>query len=346
VEQRTEWIDYTKALGIMLVVYAHVARGLYNAGISIPRQFYELTDSVIYSFVMPLFFFLSGLFFYRSFTKRGASGLVLSKVDTILYPYILWSLIQGVIEATLSTYTNSDVTYAEVFSLLWSPRAQFWFLYTLFIFFLLSSAIYFVASQNVSKAALKKLSVLIFLLSAIAYLTPSIRPEGFIFDVIPQHFVFFAFGIVFSLYLDAQQLSRWWAIALLAVAAGAVQYYYHVTLDQRYTDYGPVGLLAALVSILFMVAISTRLSERPNRLMLFIGTSSMAIYLMHILAGSGARVVLKALIGTDAYIAHLLLGFAVGLFVPLMTVWVIERYRIPYVFSAPIRGGLAAVRRG
>ena len=53
VEQRSEWIDYTKAFGIMLVVYAHVARGLYHAGIAIPRTFFEITDSVIYSFVMP-----------------------------------------------------------------------------------------------------------------------------------------------------------------------------------------------------------------------------------------------------------------------------------------------------
>jgi fucose 4-O-acetylase-like acetyltransferase len=328
VVQRSEWIDYTKAFGIMLVVYAHVARGLYNAGVAIPKSFFEITDSVIYSFVMPLFFFLSGLFFYSSFSKRGATGMVLSKVDTIVYPYILWSIIQGVIEATLANYTNGDVTYAEVFSLLWSPRAQFWFLYALFIFFLFASAIYSVVS--------KRAAVWVFLLSVVAYLTPAIRPEGFIFDVIPQHFVFFAFGIVFSLHVDARRLARFWVIALLALMVGAVQYYYHVTLDQRYTDYGPVGLLAALVSILFMVAISTRLSENPNRLMLFIGTSSMAIYLMHILAGSGARVVLKVLIGTDAYIAHLLVGFAVGLFAPLAAVWVLQRYKIPFVFSAPI----------
>lgn len=336
--QRNEWIDYTKAFGIMLVVYAHVARGLHNAGIAIPKSFFEITDSVIYSFVMPLFFFLSGLCFYSSFTKRGAGGLALSKVDTIVYPYILWSIIQGIAEATLANYTNSDVTFAEVFSLLWSPRAQFWFLYALFIFFLLASAIFSVVS--------KRAAVLVFLLSVIAYLTPSIRPEGFIFDVIPQHFVFFAFGIVFSLYLDARRFSSFWAIGLLVVMMGAVQYYYHVTLDQRYTDYGPVGLLAALVSILFMVAVSTRLSDKPNRLMLFIGASSMAIYLMHILAGSGARVLLKALIGTDAYIVHLLVGFAVGMLVPLGAVWVIERYRIPYVFSASISGWMGTVRRG
>lgn len=326
--QRNEWIDYTKAFGIMLVVYAHVARGLYNAGIAIPKSFFEITDSVIYSFVMPLFFFLSGLFFYNSFSKRGARGLVLSKVDTIVYPYILWSIIQGVIEAALANYTNSDVTVAEVFSLLWSPRAQFWFLYALFIFFLLASAIYSVVS--------KRAAVVVFLLSVVAYLTPSIRPEGFIFDVIPQHFVFFAFGIVFSLYLDARQLARFWVIGLLALMFAGVQYYFHYTLDLHYTDYGPVGLLAALISIVFMVALSTRLSEKPNRLMLFIGTSSMAIYLMHILAGSGGRVVLKALIGTEAYIAHMLVGFAVGLFAPLAAVWVVKRYKVPYVFSAPI----------
>ncbi|MBC7755034.1 MAG: acyltransferase family protein [Bdellovibrio sp.] len=61
---RTLWVDYAKALGIMLVVYGHVTRGLYNAQIPMNENLFKLIDSIIYSFHMPLFFFLSGLFFY------------------------------------------------------------------------------------------------------------------------------------------------------------------------------------------------------------------------------------------------------------------------------------------
>lgn len=57
---RNLWVDYAKAIGIVLVVYGHVVRGLLNAGILQDAEFHGLVDSVIYSFHMPLFFFLSG----------------------------------------------------------------------------------------------------------------------------------------------------------------------------------------------------------------------------------------------------------------------------------------------
>ncbi len=30
---RNEWVDYVKGFGIVLVVYGHISRGLYNSGI-------------------------------------------------------------------------------------------------------------------------------------------------------------------------------------------------------------------------------------------------------------------------------------------------------------------------
>src|SRR5690606_15822455 len=73
-QERNAWVDYAKAIGIILVVYGHVARGVFNAGLPMEESSYLLVDSIIYSFHMPLFFFLSGLFFYDSLMKRGKTG--------------------------------------------------------------------------------------------------------------------------------------------------------------------------------------------------------------------------------------------------------------------------------
>ena len=155
---RSIWVDYAKAIGIILVVYGHVIRGIFKAGLPIDTDFYRLSDSIVYSFHMPLFFALSGLFFYKSLSKRGVAGLIGSKIDTVIYPYLIWSIIQGVIEASLSSYTNGNVTYREVFSLLWQPRAQFWFLYALFIIFVVASVLF-------SKLSVKSiLPVFVFLI--------------------------------------------------------------------------------------------------------------------------------------------------------------------------------------
>ncbi|MBC1212116.1 acyltransferase family protein [Listeria booriae] len=62
INERITWIDYAKGIGIILVVYGHVLRGVFEAGLDIPIKLFTYEDSFIYSFHMPLFFFLSGLF--------------------------------------------------------------------------------------------------------------------------------------------------------------------------------------------------------------------------------------------------------------------------------------------
>lgn len=325
---RDVWVDYAKAIGIILVVYGHVARGIYSAGIDIPLKLYELADSVVYSFHMPLFFFLSGLFFYNSFQKRGGAKLINSKVDIIVYPYIIWSIIQGVTEAFLSDYTNGNVAYSEVFSLLWSPRAQFWFLYALFVCFCVAAIIFSIKS--------KKVAIIAFSLSAIAYIYPSIFPDNLVFRFISANFVYFAFGIIFSLYFRADQLSNALFVSLLAFGFIVYQFIFHYSLGYNYADKGIASLLLAFLSILFVVSFSSWASLRPNNLFVLIGTSSMAIYLMHILVGSGIRVALKTFMGIDSFIFHLVVGCIVGVFFPLLALILIKKLKIPYLFSAPL----------
>ena len=322
------WVDYAKAIGIILVVYGHVARGLYNAGVEVPKEFYELADSIVYSFHMPLFFFLSGVFFIGSLSRRGAAKLVSSKIDTIVYPYIIWSVAQGFIEVLLSNYTNGSVTYSEVFSLLWSPRVQFWFLYALFIAFILATIIFSLAP--------KKAAIAVFLLSAYIYIDPSVLPDVFLFAFISQNFVFFTFGIVFSLHFKAVQLSNKLILCVLAFVFVTGQFFFHFVFGLDYSDKSLSLLLLAFASILFVISLSSWASLTPNRLFVFIGTSSMAIYLMHIIAGSGVRVILTKLMGIDSFIVHLIVGCCVGVFAPLLALVIINRFKIPYVFSAPI----------
>lgn len=59
-KERNVWVDYAKAIGIILVVYGHVARGVFNAGLPMDEAGYTLVDSIIYSFHMPLFSFCRG----------------------------------------------------------------------------------------------------------------------------------------------------------------------------------------------------------------------------------------------------------------------------------------------
>jgi len=251
----------------------------------------------------------------------------------VFYPYVVWSIFQGSIEVFLSSYTNGNVSFNEVFSLLLEPRAQFWFLYTLFFVFVVSSA--------VSSMVSKRYSILVFLLAAFLYLFPSVLPDLKIPHFLSRNLVFFYFGVIFTMYAKVDRISTVLPLsgALFVFIVG--QWLFHGYLDLEYTDKGFESLLLALSSIIFVILLSVYLSKKSYGFLSFVGSSSMAIYLMHVLAGSGIRVILTELFGVDSFTIHLVLGCLVGIFAPLAVLSLINRANISYVFSAPISAWLA-----
>ena len=96
-------------------------------------------------------------------------------------------------------------------------------------------------------------------------------------------------------------------------------------------------LALATLSIFFMVALSMWLGQFRVDWFLFIGASSMTIYLMHILAGSGVRVVLSKFLGIDSITEHLIIGTLIGIAAPLVAQVVINRYRLHFLLTPPKR---------
>lgn len=329
-ESRQVWVDYAKGIGIILVVYGHVARGLHSAGMFNDGLAFALVDSIIYSFHMPLFFFLSGLFLSES-ARRGASGLIASKIDTIFYPYVLWSLLQGGIETLLSSYTNGNVTANQVLAL-WNPRAQFWFLYALFLVFCVAAIIY--PRQHLASSA--KFTLAIALLAAATYcIWPSNGTNAF--SYIFTNFVYFSFGVFFS---SLRGLSRpfWKASAIISIPAFLVaQYIFHAKMGLTYDQKGSYSLTLALISIFFVVSICQLMEylRHPVRWLVYVGQASMAIYLMHIIAGSGVRIVLRKFLGIESIPAHLALGTFIGMVAPLIVHSFFVRSHFPLLYKAP-----------
>jgi len=324
---RNQWIDNAKAIGIILVVYGHVARGLSNAGLVLPSGIHTLVDSVLYSFHIPLFFFLSGLFFYSTLQKKGAANLMAGKVDTLIYPYLLWSLLQGGIEVALSRFTNGNVSWQEVLSL-WQPRAQFWFLYALFVVFLVATVIFSLLSV--------RFLLPVWIASILIYVSCAMLPTTFVLAVITNHLVFFVSGIVFHAYVNDEYFRKSWVLAALFIAFLASQYTFHSALELHYLDKGGYSLVLAWISIGFVIALAYSPLLSRNRIVGLIGASSLAIYLTHILIASGVRVVLQKFAHVDSVPIHLLAGCIAGIVLPLMLLWGIRRFQVPYVFSAPL----------
>lgn len=259
--------------------------------------------------------------------KRGRIGLARIKFDTIIYPYIIWSILQGSVEAALASHTNGGLTFTEVFQFAWEPRAQFWFLYALFSIFLLCSLTFQLRGK-----LFPYIYITIFVL---LYVFKENAPKTFILEFIYSNCIFFVLGIYFYVIKDWFYKYSVLLSINFGIAFVTFQYVFHSIMGQSYESGGTAALFLALTSIAFIVAFSMSISNLTIRLLSLIGESSMSIYLMHILAGSGARIILDKVFGIESVIIHLVVGTLVGIFAPLFAVVIINKFNLKFLLAAP-----------
>ena len=127
-QNRIYWIDYAKGIGIFLVVIGHVCRGLTLSAIIDPSVA-KLIDQWIYAFHMPIFFFLSGLLIQPSVSKT-LKDFVINKLNTLAYPYFVWSILQGMLVSTVQS-TNSSMSLSDLLQIIYEPILIFWIFYVI-----------------------------------------------------------------------------------------------------------------------------------------------------------------------------------------------------------------------
>ncbi|WP_428719213.1 acyltransferase family protein [Undibacterium curvum] len=339
---RDHWTDIAKGIGILLVVYGHVARGVFNADLGMDAGWFRLIDDLIYDFHMPLFFWLSGLYLLSSLQKYGAGGLIRSKLDTLLYPYLVWSLLQGSVEVFLSRYTTSQTNMAEVLRLFWQPRAQFWFLYVLFIVFVVA-VLLLQRHPTRLKAGL--------LLALAAWWVQNQWQLLFPLDFVASFMLFFLAGTLFQQY---RSIFRQHALSVLLISGfsfSTLAWIYHSQLGLHHDSNHWLKLPLSLSGILLVISVSMLLERRQanqpgqaglrghlTQALLLCGSYSMPIYLMHILSGSGIRIVLKKVFHLQSAPLHLLLGCLFAVLLPLLFYRLRERQGFQWIgllFTAP-----------
>lgn len=118
---RSKVIDISKGIAIYLVVLGHLQIEQCN-----------ISTILIASCHMPVFFFLSGYFFEKSFNKYTAKEFVINKSKTLLIPYLVWSTVALVVNVGLALFLGRSVHVgAEFFDVFINARSV-WFLIVLY----------------------------------------------------------------------------------------------------------------------------------------------------------------------------------------------------------------------
>jgi acyltransferase len=193
---RSNWIDTLKGIGIILVVIGHLAANIYD---DLVRY--------IYSFHMPLFFFISGYLFNLNKYKEVPLKFLQKKVKTLLLPYLAFTVISYdfymICDFLLRVYQpavyNENILgkgiYFNLINIFLTQKelinTPLWFLLCLFtveiLFYLISRRFY--RSQN-------NILYFIIFLSFIGYICSNYSPTHFLWklDVAFTAISFYAAG--------------------------------------------------------------------------------------------------------------------------------------------------------
>jgi fucose 4-O-acetylase-like acetyltransferase len=339
---RLPWIDYSRGIAIFLVLYRHIFEGIKRSGLSIERYAYlEHANIIFFSFRMPLFFIISGIFIHSSLKKRGLSNFIETKWKMLLYPYLLWAIIQISLQLLFSNFVNADRSYRDYLYILYAPREidQFWYLYALFN----TSVIYAITTVKFKWSKWLQLIIGLFAFYFSGYLTRHNVDLGFIYDIL-HYYIFIAFGgVLYSYILNKENfrfLSSWKLFIVIIPVFCACQWYflqtnlanhdYHFVEDYQSWRF----IIIALSGCIFMTNIAFIL-QRYKALSFFriIGYYSLYIYLMHVLASSAVRIILVHVFGISNVPLLLILGIFAGLIIPVFIYTLAMRLGAWWLFS-------------
>ena len=341
---RVEWVDTAKGFGIILVVFGHALRGLISSGIIPATPTFRFVDGWIYGFHMPLFFFLSGLFLYRSTTKPWTEFAV-DKIRTIVYPYFVWSVITLLIKGAVGGLANHPETISESPSLFFKPIDQFWFLYALFILLMVSSAALKLGCSSLT----------IFVSAILVYpglFSIPLLGSGILIETRFQA-VYLALGLLCGGEQNIRTISDASVRSLMLVGAGGVM----LSSLAGWSELPPWSELpygnafrarfAFAVSGIGAVVALAILAEKANfgSSVRFLGRRSLEIYVAHMIASAGARIALLKLAHISTPLPQLALGTLVGLYVPIAIALLFERVGFQFGFVFPKNFRLARTRQ-
>lgn len=317
-KSRLHWVDYLKGIAILLVVYRHVLIGIERSGIIIPSSLIT-ANMIFYSFRMPLFFILSGIFISRSIAKRKTGELIFIKFENLLYPYLIWSFLQISLQIVFSGSTNADRGLVDYTYILYQPRNldQFWYLPALFnttvIYLLIKTKLHFKAWMQLS------LGLVLY------FLSPYFQKVSMISDWM-EFYLFFALGDAISVFFfskKAQDFLKKPVLILLIIPVFIAIQLFYLRNDEYYYINNAIGKIEflgiALIGCFAMLLLAFRLQEwKILNFLRVLGFHSLQIYVMHVFIAALSRIMLVKLFGITNPVILLICCIGLGVAIPVI----------------------------
>ena len=284
-------MDVAKGIGILLVALAHADVSLFS----------PYLHQLIYSFHMPLFFFLSGYFFNPD---TPFWILVKKRFNSILKPYLFTILLIYIASISFTNMRFATVfgriaksMYATGYYIDW---VQLWFLPSLFVTSLFAFLFYRIVLIHISNRYVRWLILLGLQALAITFLDAfypfSISLLGkeyelfglpYSLDIVFLSGFFYILGNEIRYVSSEKTFGNIWM--LLGTGGGLIVltllFKQRIDFNTRVFESFPINTTEAILGILFAMALSKQIDLRTKRLssaLKYIGQASLFILIFHV----------------------------------------------------------------
>ncbi|BBO92880.1 acyltransferase family protein [Desulfosarcina ovata] len=323
--KRLNHLDVAKGIGIILVVYGHAAVQL--AGSPVYEKYFATSSKVIFSFVMPLFFIISGAFQrIKLSSKTFDRKEYLEKITkSILMPFytlsVVFMLVNFVVHNIIDVPSVKEMVYALLVEqsngdLL--PSGVLWFLFTLYLF------------QMATYIFNKKLNINVFYIIIIAIIIKSelniLGDSHFLaFDRFSKYFLYYIFGYSFYEIIaitPAKGTPYLFALLLTYLAGFYISSTVHPDGLARYLSMvidtlGICGIALSLLIIGWSYVVSSKVSKNTVvKVLSYYGAFSIMVYVFHMPTFTIMKKT-ASLMGVGSNFLYHLLLFIPGILLPL-----------------------------
>ncbi len=328
---RLAWVDYLRGIAIILVVYRHALLGIEKSNIPV-SLYLEDANMIFYSFRMPLFFILSGIFISRTLKRKKVKEIVFSKFETLFYPYLVWTFLQISLQIIFGYFTNANRGLIDYTYIFYQPRRldQFWYLPALFNSTLVY--LFFKTKVKIPNGFNLMLGLLFY------YASPYFQKISMISDAM-EFYVFLALGDFISEMFFEKRVQDFFkkrtTLLVSSVFFMASQLYYlqhNIGLRTLITDVHEIQqnsfkhfldqtlfLVVALIGCITITNIAFLLEKKGYlKFLRVLGYHSLQIYVMHVMITSFIRMSMPRILGIDNPIVMLLMGIVFGTLLPII----------------------------
>jgi len=330
---RTVAFDYLRSFGVLLVVLHHAVLAYVTFGFLNPYDFMQTFSPVVDgakwvgfdriallndTFFMPLLFFVSGLFVWRSLQSKGVLRFLAARFVRLGIPFVVGLLIVIPV-AYYPTVLENGLVYqvSQGFGAFWldyvkggfNPPGPLWFVWLLLAFDLLAALWYGVLRTTGLKSTRTRSPILdnpflfagvLIGLSFAAYLPMRVAfapgawggPGPFRLEVVRAfvYLLYFGMGVAVgarglarsAFRADGPYARYWWAWLLAGAGSyGVLTWIYSAAPQSAWAKY--VFLIEMGLVVLGLTALFLRVFRKPIRILDSLSRNGYGIYLIHYL---------------------------------------------------------------